>query len=61
MKTKPISALKSQKKIFLKTCEKAFDQIIKLTEDQKRDLENYMTVSLFQAKTLDLVKKAVAA
>ena len=33
----------------------------KLTEDQKRDLENYMTVSLFQAKTLELVKKAVAA
>ena len=33
----------------------------KLTDDQKRDLENYMAVSLFQAKTLELVKKAVAA
>jgi len=32
-----------------------------LKDDQKRDLENYLTVSIFQAKTLDLVKKAVAA
>ena len=31
-----------------------------LTEDQKRDLERYLAVSIFQAKTLDLVKKAVA-
>ncbi|OGD85982.1 hypothetical protein A2696_02190 [Candidatus Curtissbacteria bacterium RIFCSPHIGHO2_01_FULL_41_13] len=32
-----------------------------LKEDQKKDLEQYLAVSLFQAKTLDLVKKALAA
>lgn len=32
-----------------------------LKEDQKKDLEQYLAVSLLQAKTLDLVKKAVAA
>jgi len=30
-----------------------------LSEDQKKDLEKYLAVSIFQAKTLDLVKKAV--
>jgi len=39
---------------------KSVDQT-KLTEEQKVDLKNYAGVSLFQAKTLDLVKKAVAA
>jgi trigger factor len=28
--------------------------------EQKRDLENYLVVSIFQAKTLELVKKAIA-
>ncbi len=28
--------------------------------DQKRDMENYLVVSIFQAKTLELVKKAIA-
>lgn len=32
-----------------------------LSADQKRDLENYLVVSIFQAKTLDLVKKTIAA
>lgn len=32
-----------------------------LTEEQKRDLENYAAANIFQAKTLDLVKKAVTA
>lgn len=31
-----------------------------MSADQKRDLENYLVVSIFQAKTLDLVKKAIA-
>lgn len=30
-----------------------------LSADQKRDMENYLVVSIFQAKTLDLVKKAI--
>ncbi|KKR87914.1 MAG: Trigger factor [Candidatus Curtissbacteria bacterium GW2011_GWA1_41_11] len=38
---------------------KGVDQA-KLDEKQKADLRNYMAVSIFQAKTLDLVKKAVA-
>lgn len=33
----------------------------KLSEQQKVDLQQYIAVSLFQAKTLDLVKKTVAA
>lgn len=33
----------------------------KLTDSQKADLRNYLGVSIFQAKTLDLVKKAVAS
>ena len=33
----------------------------KLTETQKADLRNYLAVSIFQAKTLDLVKKAAAS
>lgn len=33
----------------------------KLTEVQKQDLRNYMAVSIFQSKTLDLVKKTIAA
>jgi len=37
---------------------KGVDQA-KLDEKQKADLRNYMAVSIFQAKTLDLVKKAV--
>lgn len=32
-----------------------------LSPDQKADLERYFALSIFQAKTLDLVKKAVAA
>lgn len=32
-----------------------------LSADQKRDLENYLVTSIFQAKTLDLVKKTVSA
>ncbi len=32
-----------------------------ITPDQKVDLERYLTVSLFQTKTLDLVKKTVTA
>lgn len=32
----------------------------KLSEEQKHDLENYLVISIFQAKTLDLIKKAVA-
>jgi len=32
-----------------------------LSEDQKRDLERYLAFSIFQAKTLDLVKKTVTA
>lgn len=32
-----------------------------LTPDQKQDLERYIALSIFQAKTLDLVKKAVTA
>src|SRR3989337_888432 len=32
-----------------------------LTEEQKRSLENYIAFSIFQAKTLDLVKKTVIA
>ena len=32
-----------------------------LTEEQKRSLENYIAFSIFQAKTLDLVKKTVSA
>jgi len=32
-----------------------------LSADQKRDLENYLVTSIFQAKTLDLVKKTVTA
>ena len=31
-----------------------------LSADQKEDLERYLALSIFQAKTLDLVKKAVA-
>src|SRR3990167_2005340 len=31
-----------------------------LTEEQKRSLENYIAFSIFQAKTLDLVKKTVS-
>lgn len=31
-----------------------------LTEEQKRSLENYIAFSIFQAKTLDLVKKSVS-
>ena len=31
----------------------------KLSDEQKHDLENYMVMSIFQAKTLDLIKKAV--
>ncbi|MCR4324280.1 MAG: hypothetical protein NUV69_01185 [Candidatus Curtissbacteria bacterium] len=31
-----------------------------LTDEQKADMERYVTLSIFQAKTLDLVKKAVA-
>jgi len=37
---------------------KGVDQA-KLDEKQKADLRNYMAVSIFQAKTLDLVKKTV--
>ena len=33
----------------------------KLSEAQKADLRNYLGVSIFQAKTLDLVKKVVAS
>src|SRR3989344_4768527 len=33
--------------------------VTNLSEDQKKDLERYLAVSIFQAKTLDLVKKAV--
>ncbi len=33
----------------------------KLSEQQKVDLQQYIAVSLFQAKTLDLVKKTVSA
>ena len=32
-----------------------------LTEEQKRSLESYIAFSIFQAKTLDLVKKTVSA
>ena len=32
----------------------------KLSDEQKHDLENYMVMSIFQAKTLDLIKKAVS-
>lgn len=32
-----------------------------LTADQKADLERYLVISIFQAKTLDLVKKAMNA
>lgn len=32
-----------------------------LTDEQKTDMERYVTLSIFQAKTLDLVKKAVAS
>ena len=32
-----------------------------LSEEQKKDLEKYISVSIFQAKTLDLVKKTVAS
>ncbi len=32
-----------------------------LSADQKADLERYLALSIFQAKTLDLVKKAVTA
>ena len=39
---------------------KGIDQT-KLTAEQKTDLTQYLFVSIFQAKTLDLVKKAVAA
>lgn len=31
-----------------------------LSVDQKRDLENYLAVSIFQAKTLEIVKKTLA-
>ena len=31
-----------------------------LSAEQQKDLEQYLTVSIFQAKTLDLVKKAAA-
>lgn len=31
-----------------------------LSADQKEDLERYLALSIFQAKTLDLIKKAVA-
>ncbi|HSW72436.1 MAG TPA: trigger factor [Chlamydiales bacterium] len=31
-----------------------------MSADQKRDLENYLVVSIFQAKTLDLVKRTIA-
>lgn len=33
----------------------------KMSNEQKRDLENYLVMSIFQAKTLDLVKKAIAS
>jgi len=33
----------------------------KLDEKQKSDLRNYMAVSIFQAKSLELVKKTVTA
>jgi len=32
-----------------------------LSDDQRKDLERYLAVSIFQAKTLDLVKKAVSS
>lgn len=32
-----------------------------LSADQKRDLETYIAVSIFQAKTLDLVKKTITS
>ena len=32
-----------------------------LSEDQKKDLEKYISVSIFQAKTLDLVKKTISS
>lgn len=32
-----------------------------LSADQKRDLETYIAISIFQAKTLDLVKKTITA
>ena len=32
-----------------------------LSDEQKKDLERYLAFSIFQAKTLDLVKKAVTA
>ena len=32
-----------------------------LSVEQKKDLRQYISVSIFQSKTLDLVKKAVAA
>lgn len=31
-----------------------------MSVEQKRDLENYLVVSIFQAKTLELVKRAIA-
>lgn len=33
----------------------------KMSAEQKRDLENYLVMSIFQARTLDLVKKAITA
>ncbi len=33
----------------------------KLSESQKQDLRNYLMISIFQAKTLELVKKSIAA
>lgn len=32
----------------------------KLSEEQKRDLENYVAYNIFQAKTLDLIKKTIS-
>lgn len=32
----------------------------KMSAEQKRDMENYLVMSIFQAKTLDLVKRGIA-
>lgn len=33
----------------------------KLTDEQKKDLENYVAYNIFQAKTIDLIKKTISA
>ncbi len=33
----------------------------KLTDEQKKDLENYVAYNIFQAKTIDIIKKTVSA